>query len=148
MSIPNAAPFSFKGACHCGAFAVSLAFTKSAPEIQTRSCQCGFCTRQGAITVSDPAGHAVIEVEATRYASYQFATRSATSLICGRCGIYVGAVLEEGMSVWSIANVRGLAIPEFVGRSGEPMVYEHETAAQRIERRKQRWTPTEIRFKA
>ncbi len=148
MAAAGAPAFAFKGACHCGAIVVSLAFTKPAPEIQTRSCQCGFCSRQGAITVSDPAGRAVIDVEATRYATYQFATRSATSLICGRCGTYVGAILEEGASVWSIANVRGLSVPEFAGRTGEPMVYEHETAAERIQRRKQRWTPTEIRFKA
>ena len=32
-------------------------------------------------------------------------------------------------------------------RTGVPMHYEHESLQERIARRKQRWTPTEIRFK-
>lgn len=136
----------FAGACHCGAFKVALAFTRPAAAIETRSCQCGFCARHGAITVSDPAGRATIEIDRRHYAPYQFASRSATSLICGRCGTYVGGVLAEGSATWSIANTRGLAMAAFAGRIGEPKVYDHETAAERTARRKQRWTPTEIRF--
>ena len=43
-------------------------------------------------------------------------------------------------------NARGLAIPEFRDRVAEPVVYDSETAEQRIERRKQRWTPTDLTF--
>ena len=38
-------------------------------------------------------------------------------------------------------NVRGLAVPEFKERTAEPVVYDGETAEQRIARRKQKWTP-------
>ncbi|MFM9938808.1 MAG: hypothetical protein ACKVP7_04850 [Hyphomicrobiaceae bacterium] len=126
---------------------MTLEFTTAAAGTQVRSCQCGFCTRQGAATVSDPAGHAVIEMAADDARQYQFGTRTATSLICGTCGVYVGAIVQDGDKVWSIANTRGLAIAEFAGRTGEPMVYEHETPAQRIARRKQRWTPTELKVR-
>ncbi len=139
---------TFSGTCHCGAIAVNLAFTKPAAEIQVRACQCGFCKRQGAATISEAAGQALIEVTAAQARTYQFGTRTATSLICGTCGIYAGAFVREGDKTWSIANTRGLAIAAFETRIGEPMQYEHETPEQRIARRKQRWTPTEIRIKA
>ena len=98
------------------------------------------------MTVSDPAGQARIDI-AGPLATYQFATRTGKSLICGTCGVYVGVMLEHGGQVWSVANVRGLAIAEFKDRVGEAARYDHETAAERIERRQRRWTPTEIRIK-
>lgn len=138
---------SFKGQCHCGAIAMHLSFTRPAEETQVRSCQCGFCTRQGSLTISDPAGRAVIEIEAAKYRPYRFGTESATSLVCGRCGVYAGVLLIEGGKVWSVANARGLAIEEFRERTGVLMFYDEETADERVARRKQKWTPTEIRFK-
>ena len=51
------------GTCHCGAIRGTLAASKPAAELQVRACQCGFCTRHGAMTVSDPAGRATFEIE-------------------------------------------------------------------------------------
>lgn len=138
---------TFLGRCHCGAIDVILDFTRPAEETQVRSCQCSFCTRQGALTISDPAGRSVIEIHAGHFSTYKFATQSATSLICGNCGTYTGILLQDGGQMWSVANARGLAISEFKNRAGVPMHYEHESLEERISRRKQRWTPTEIRFK-
>ena len=137
---------AYMGACHCGAIRGTLAATKPAAELQVRACQCGFCTRHGAMTVSDPAGRATLEIERAALMRYQFGTRSGTSLLCARCGMYAGAILEEDGYVWSILNVRGLAIPEFKDRTAEPVVYEGETPEARIARRKARWTPTEMRY--
>jgi hypothetical protein len=135
---------SFTGSCHCGAIRATLHATRPAAELQLRACQCSFCTRHGAMTVSDPEGRAVFEVERAALARYQFETRTGTSLVCGRCGIYAGVILEDGGKVWSVINVRGLAVSEFKDRMPEPVVYEGETAADRIARRKRKWTPTEI----
>jgi hypothetical protein len=143
----SAAQHTFAGRCHCGAIAVQLVLTRPAEEMQVRACQCDFCTRQGSLTVSDPAGRAVIEIEAGQLAAYKFGTRTATSLVCGRCGVYAGAILVEGEQMWSVANARGLAIGAFKDRVGMQMFYEEETADERVTRRKQKWTPTEIRFK-
>jgi hypothetical protein len=132
------------GTCHCGAIRGTLFATKPAAELQVRSCQCSFCTRHGAMTVSDPAGRATFEIQRAALTPYQFETRTGTSLICGRCGMYAGVMLEEGGKVWSVLNVRGLAIPEFKDRTAEPVVYDGETPGQRIARRKAKWTPTEI----
>src|SRR5262245_20113602 len=105
--------FRYQGACHCGAISASLDTAKPAKELQVRPCQCAFCRRHGAMTVSDPAGHATFEINRAAVAKYQFETRTGTSLICSRCGMYAGVILEDGGRVWSAINVRGLAIPEF-----------------------------------
>jgi len=123
-----------------------LEATKGADELEVRACQCAFCTRQGSMTVSDPGGRARFNIEPGALIEYQFASRTGTSLICGRCGIYAGVVLRQEGKAWSILNARGLAIAAFTGRQPTPMVYEGETPAARIARRKAKWTPTEIFF--
>jgi hypothetical protein len=138
------ATHSFQGQCHCGAIRASLEATKPALELQARACQCGFCTRHGAMTVSDPAGRATFEIARAGLNRYRFETRTGTSLLCARCGMYAGVILEDDGKVWSAINVRGLAIPEFKERTAEPVVYEGETPEARIARRRQKWTPTEI----
>jgi hypothetical protein len=91
--------------------------------------------RHGAMTVSDPAGQAVFEIARDRLATYQFATRTGVILTCGSCGVYAGVTLKADGRVWSVANVRGLAIPEFQGRTPEPVFYDGETPGVRIGRR-------------
>jgi hypothetical protein len=135
---------SLTGSCHCGAIRATLHATRPAAELEARACQCGFCTRHGAMTVGDPGGRAVFEIDETALTRYQFETRTGTSLICGRCGMYAGVILEDGGAMWSVVNVRGLAVPEFKDRVGDRVDYEGETGPQRIARRKQKWTPTEI----
>jgi hypothetical protein len=136
----------YQGSCHCGAIRAHLAASKPADALEVRACQCAFCTRHGAMTVSDPQGRASFEIERARLVTYQFATRTGSSLICGRCGIYAGVVLTEASETWSVLNVRGLAIAAFAGRQAMPMVYDGETPAARIARRKVKWTPTELRW--
>jgi hypothetical protein len=140
------APHRFQGQCHCGAIRATLEATKPASELQVRACQCGFCTRHGAMTLSDPAGRATFEITRAGLNRYRFGTRTGTSLLCARCGMYAGVVLEDDGKVWSALNVRGLAVPEFKDRTAEPVVYEGESPEARIARRKQKWTPTELIF--
>jgi hypothetical protein len=136
--------WTLSGACHCGAIRGTLFASKPAGELQVRACQCSFCTRHGAMTASDPAGRAIFEIERAALRQYQFGTRTGTSLICARCGVYAGVILEDVGKTWSVLNLRGLAVAEFEGRSAEPVVYEGETPEARIARRKAKWTPTEI----
>jgi len=135
---------TYAGACHCGAIRARLTASKPAAKLQMRACQCSFCTRHGAMTVSDPAGRAAFDIDRAALTRYQFETRTGTTLLCARCGMYAGVILEADGKIWSALNVRGLGMPEFAGRTPEPAVYDGETAGQRIERRKQKWTPTEI----
>jgi hypothetical protein len=133
------------GSCHCGAIRVALTLTKPPAEIEVRACRCGFCTRHGSMTVSDPAGAVVIEAKPDALGRYQFGTKTAESLLCRVCGMYIGALLTEGEHSWSIVNTRGLAMRELADRTPTPMVYEHETPEARIARRKAKWTPTVVR---
>jgi len=132
------------GTCHCGAIRATLRSAKAPEASQVRACQCSFCTRHGAMTASDPAGSATFQVQRAALTQYQFGTRSGTSLICARCGVYAGVVLEDAGKTWSVLNVRGLAVAQLQGRSAEPVVYDGETPEARIARRKVKWTPTEI----
>ena len=136
--------FRYAGSCHCGAIRATLVASKPAEELEVRACQCSFCTRHGARTVSDPAGRVRFEIDGAALSQYLFETRTGTSLICNRCGMYAGVIVEDGDNVWSVVNVRGLAIPEFKDHAAEPKVYDGETAEQRIARRKSMWTPTQI----
>lgn len=138
---------TFAGTCHCGAIRGTLQATKPAAELQLRACQCSFCMRHGAMTVSDPAGQASFDIDESALTRYQFETRTGTSLLCARCGMYAGVILEDGSRIWSVLNVRGLAVPEFENRVPEPVVYEGETPEARIARRRQKWTPTNILLK-
>jgi hypothetical protein len=135
--------FRYAGSCHCGAIRATLVASKPAEELEVRACQCSFCTRHGARTVSDPAGRVRFEIDGAALSQYLFETRTGTSLICNRCGMYAGVIVEDGDNVWSVVNVRGLAIPEFKDHAAEPKVYDGETAEQRIARRKAMWTPTQ-----
>jgi hypothetical protein len=137
---------AFQGSCHCGAIKATLFSTKPARELQVRSCQCSFCTRHGAMSVTDPAGKVTLEIARQDLQRYQFATNSGTTLLCATCGTYAGMILEDDGKTWSVINVRGLAIPEFRERTPDPVVYDGETPEQRVARRKQRWTPTDVKF--
>lgn len=137
---------TLQGECHCGAIQATLVTSKPADDLQVRACQCGFCTRHGAMTVSDPYGRATFMIREGQLQAYQFATRTGTSLICQTCGVYVGVMLEDGDDVWSVMNVRGLAVGELLNRTADPVSYDIETAEQRVARRKSKWTPTEIRL--
>jgi len=134
----------YEGSCHCGAIRATLHASRPAAELELRACQCTFCTRHGAKTVSDPAGRCRFEIDGAALSWYRFETRTGMSLICNRCGTYAGAIIEDGDKVWSVLNARALAIPELRERAAVAKVYEGETAEERIARRKAMWTPTEI----
>ena len=72
--------------------------------------------------------------------SYRFDTETADFLMCGRCGVYVGAQMQEAGRYYAIANLRTL---EGEGELGtvQPMDYSLESVSERRTRRGSRWTP-------
>jgi hypothetical protein len=72
---------------------------------------------------------------------YRFATNSAEFLICARCGIYVGAQMEEEGRFYAIANLRTFEGNGEFARRAEPMDYSGENLSARRTRRASRWTP-------
>ena len=133
---------SFTGSCHCGAvrFLYSTAIAPS--QWSVRACQCSFCRAHGARTVSDPSGTVRFEItDPGSVARYRFGLGTADYLICARCGVYVAAVITSSRGRFATINVNALSPSAMDLPDAQPISYEHETPAQRIARREQRWTP-------
>ena len=99
------------------------------------------CRKHGLLTTSDPQGEmGFIVTNPTAVLRYRFDTGTADLLICGRCGVYVGAQTEEAGRYYAIANLRTL---EGEGELGmvQPMDYSRESVGERLTRRASRWTP-------
>jgi len=127
------------GHCHCQA--IGLAFETERP-LAPRACQCGFCRRHGARTVSDPGGLATLSLgpETIRY---RFGTGTTDFLICGRCGVYVGATADIAGALFATLNLNAFDDPR-LDLAAEPVCYEGESAEAKAERRRRNWTPALI----
>jgi hypothetical protein len=76
---------------------------------------------------------------------YRFGLKTADFLICADCGVYIGAALEDGGKGWMTVNVNTFRSPPPFEFAGTPHDFESETAGDKIDRRKAKWTPLEIR---
>ena len=133
-----------QGACHCGAIRVRFESPQAADAIQVRACQCGFCRRHGAKTVSDPGGRLAFQAAPGVARRYRFATATADFLICEGCGGYVGVVQEIDGALYGVLNVVGTDIAALAGRPGEPMDYSAESVDARAARRRLNWSPASV----
>ncbi len=135
-----------EGACHCGGTRVVLETSQAPAGMQLRACQCSFCTRRGTRMVSDPAGHAEIDIQGPLPTPYRFGTGTADFLICPRCGVFVAAMIEEVGRAWVVLNTRGLSMAEFAESRCSSVDFDGEDTSDRMARRKARWTPAVIRY--
>ena len=130
-----------RGSCHCGSLRWTLRSRLSLSELPVRTCGCGFCRKHGLLTTSDPEGEIdFIRTNNTEILRYRFGTATADFLMCGRCGVYVGAQMEEAGRYYGIANLRTL---EGEGEPGavQPMDFSRESVDERRARRAGRWSP-------
>ncbi|HWA92420.1 MAG TPA: hypothetical protein VG889_20450 [Rhizomicrobium sp.] len=129
----------FEGGCHCGN--LSYAFEASAPlaTLGLRADMCGFCRAHGARNTSDPDGRMRIRVrDAALLERYRFALKTADFLVCRRCGVYIGAMLDEG---WFTVNVNTFKNRPALDFPIVPHDFDAEDVPTRIARRKAKWTP-------
>ena len=107
-----------------------------------RACQCTFCRKHAALGTSDPGGDLRFSADASsELQRYRFALRTADFLICRRCGVYVGAIIETARGAFGIVNLRALhAAPDDVAPTN-PVSYADESIEQRRKRRRRGWTP-------
>ena len=130
------------GQCHCGNLAFDLTTDKSDAEIEPRACACEFCRMHAAKAWSDPDGRVVISVASSvRLQRYEFALKTAEFFVCRECGGYLAAVLTDLDGCWSTVN---LQLSSLRDRPASPVDYDTEQVNQRVTRRKDAWTPTEI----
>lgn len=127
------------GQCHCGA--IRIQFESDRP-LAPRACRCGFCRRHGARTVSDPTGSAELDLGPGTI-RYSFGSGTTGFLICGRCGVYVGAVAEIGGKLFATLNLNAFDDPR-PELAAELISYEGETVEARADRRRCRWTPARV----
>jgi hypothetical protein len=128
-----------QGQCHCGAIRLEL---ETAKPFAPRACQCRFCRRHDARSVSDPDGRTVLTLDPETQ-RYRFASRAADYLICGRCGVYVGAVAEVDGGTYATLNLNAFDDPR-LDLAPAPVSYEGESAEEKAERRRSRWTPARL----
>lgn len=130
------------GACHCGR--VSANFRTTEATVKARACQCDFCRRHGAKTVTDTDGFAEIVADGPLN-RYHFGLMTADYILCPTCGTYVGCVLEaDGIERMSL-NAAGLRMTPWSEQLADPVDYSTETLHERLERRRARWTPGRVR---
>lgn len=132
----------YEGGCHCGNLA--FVFEASAPleALGLRADQCSFCRAHGARNASDPDGAIAISVrDADALIRYRFGLHTADFIICARCGVYIGALMEAGGEAWFTVNVNAFRPTPRDDFPIVPADYEGEDVPARIARRKQRWTP-------
>ncbi len=132
----------YPGHCHCGAVGFDYATARAPAEWSVRACQCRFCRMHDALSTSDPAGRlAFAHAEPDQLQRYRFALKTADFLLCGRCGVYVGAMIDVGGASYGIINTHALdAAPPDMASVGA-ISYDDEDIDGRVSRRAQRWTP-------
>ena len=133
---------NYEGRCHCGAIGYSFR-TRMAPQEWTlRACQCSFCRAHATLTASDPSGTVKFhEHESGALERYRFGLRTADFLLCRKCGVYIGALIETSRGRYGIVNVHALRPRPADLRAPLAVEYGEENTGQRVARREQLWTP-------
>lgn len=130
------------GSCHCGQLKLRFESTKEPEQLAVRVCQCSFCVRHGSRCTSDPAGKIIVDIGEPGVTSrYRFGMKSADFLICGRCGVFIGAFMDA----LAVLNLNALDDRARFVQPAQPMDYDGESLEQRLARRRERWTPAEVR---
>ena len=72
---------------------------------------------------------------------YRFGVKSADFLICAKCGVYIGAVIESSAGAFTTLNVNAMKTPVKELHDTTPVSYDTESREERIARRLSKWTP-------
>jgi hypothetical protein len=135
---------SYEGSCHCGAIGFYYHTDISPDAWSVRACQCSFCRAHDALSTSDGDGH--IEFTSSNpdfLQRYRFGLKTTDFLLCGRCGVYIGAVIETDSGAFGIINVHALRETPANLAELAPISYDDEEVGGRVSRREERWTPVE-----
>lgn len=130
------------GGCHCGNVSYTFDISTSLDQLGLRACQCTFCRAHGARTTSDPNGAFRIRVrDDGQLQRYRFGLKTADFLICRTCGVFIGAVMEEGGNRYITVNANSFQPPPAHDIPGSANDFGGEDVAGRTARRSAKWTP-------
>jgi hypothetical protein len=133
---------TLSGRCHCGNIEVVFEVSVAPERLPMRTCACSFCSRHGARTVTDRRGRVRLTMhDPAQVIRYRFGLRTADFLVCGRCGIYVAAVMRSAGSAYATVNVNTLEAADRLTQRPLTVSYDNETEVQRRMRRAAAWTP-------
>ncbi len=133
------------GGCHCGAIALELTLPRPPEEEIVGACQCSFCRKHNARTVSDPRARVRLVLrEPPELQRYRFGLAASEVVLCRRCGVYVAMLMVEDGRAWTTINIDALDERARFTRPAEPRDFSGEALDDRLGRRKARWTPTEL----
>ena len=131
------------GRCHCGNIEYLFISPIAKIELPIRTCDCSFCTMQGACYTSHPQGQLRVMVHDRQQTSrYQFGTESADVLLCTKCGVFpliIGDVDEKQYAVLNANSINGLHIDRATIPSA--LQLENQTIEERIARWRKAWIP-------
>jgi len=131
------------GGCHCGN--IEYVFSSPIPklELPIRTCDCSFCTKQGACYTSHPQGALKVRVrQRTQTHRYQFGTEQAEVFLCRNCGVFpfiLGEIGEQPYAVVNANSIHGLHIDRAV--IPPPLQLENQSAEERVARWQRAWIP-------
>lgn len=133
---------TYAGGCHCRTIGFRYTTAISPDSWSIRACQCRFCRMHDALSTSDPRGALLFSAsDSESLQRYRFALKTADFLVCRRCGIYVGAVIDSVRGRFGIINTHALdTMPADIANVGA-ISYDSEDTKGRINRREERWTP-------
>lgn len=131
----------YEGRCHCGAIGYRYTCATAPADWAIRACQCRFCRAHDALSTSDPAGTIAFDAaEPDSMQRYRFGLGTADFLLCRRCGVYIGAVIETPQGRFGIINTHALRDPQPPTAPATPVSYDGEDSTGRVARREERWS--------
>ena len=130
---------TYEGSCHCGALGVRFTSDKPLDQLRVGRCDCSFCRRHGARTLGDPAASVEFRGIPGGLSRYRFGLGITDYLVCARCGIYVGAVMEDEGRLIGTVNVNALDIRDSFDPAPPLRHYDGENVEERRSRRRKFW---------
>ncbi len=129
------------GRCHCGN--IEYTFFSPIPKIELpiRTCDCSFCTRQGACYISHPKGRLQVQIkDQTQVKPYRFGTDTADAMLCTICGVYPLIAAELDGQTYAVLNANSINGLHIDHATIPPALHlENFSVEERIERWKKFW---------
>lgn len=101
--------FEISGRCHCGNISYTLLSPIPKTELPIRSCDCSFCTKQGATYTSHPRGKLLVRIaDSSSTQHYCYGTETAEVLLCTTCGVFPLITCDIDDQLYAVLNANSI----------------------------------------